>query len=324
MVLTAAHLVENVLPKVPLRQVVVSFPKWLRHYLNQDAGLFNRVIRIVQGEIIRAIQTYSPDAPEDSGVSGIVFIRRFGSALNAHPHLHLVLIDGVIAAQGDSFSFHPAHLNQSDSKVIREAIRTRVLRLFKRRGLLEEEVIENLRAWGHGGGFSVHTDVCVPSHDKAGRERLIPPPRRHRHRYFVLLTPNSPWRKAIVAQAGLPVETGIPKQEPKTPAQKEDQDQNDTVIPRLLTYLWAMLIARIYEVSPLVCPNCGADMRVIAFIEEIEPVRRILTCVGEPTEPTGIHPPRAPPDWAEFDQTITLEDASQDTGDWEFDQTVNG
>jgi len=85
-----------------------------------------------------------------------------------------------------------------------------------------------------------------------------------------------------------------------------------------------VLIARIYEVSPLVCPNCGADMRIIAFIEDIEPVRRILSCVGEPVESPRIHPPRAPPDWPEFDQTITLdEDFNQDIGDWRFDQTVN-
>lgn len=173
MACTAAHLVENVLPEAPLRQVVVSFPKWLRHYLNHDAELFNRVIRIAQDEIIRAIKANSQDAPADSETGGIVFIHRFGSALNAHPHLHLILIDGVIAAQGDALCFHPAHLNLNDAKSLREAIRTRVLRLFKRRGLLDSDVIDNLKAWGHGGGFSVHADVCVPAPDKAGRERLL-------------------------------------------------------------------------------------------------------------------------------------------------------
>lgn len=28
-------------------------------------------------------------------------------------------------------------------------------------------------------------------------------------------------------------------------------------------YLWAVLIARIYEVFPLVCPVCGGNMRII-------------------------------------------------------------
>jgi len=30
---------------------------------------------------------------------------------------------------------------------------------------------------------------------------------------------------------------------------------------------WAALIKRVYEVDPLVCPQCGGQMRVIAFVE---------------------------------------------------------
>ena len=33
-------------------------------------------------------------------------------------------------------------------------------------------------------------------------------------------------------------------------------------------YLWAARIARIYEDFPLVCPLCGGNMRLIAFITE--------------------------------------------------------
>ena len=52
-------------------------------------------------------------------------------------------------------------------------MRTRVLRLFKRSGPLELEFIDNLKAWYHGGGFSIYADVRVPAYDKAGRERLL-------------------------------------------------------------------------------------------------------------------------------------------------------
>jgi len=34
-------------------------------------------------------------------------------------------------------------------------------------------------------------------------------------------------------------------------------------------YLWAMLLVRIYEALPLVCPICQAQMRIIAFITEV-------------------------------------------------------
>ena len=36
------------------------------------------------------------------------------------------------------------------------------------------------------------------------------------------------------------------------------------------------MIRRVYEVDPLVCPRCGAEMRVIAFITEPRVIRRIL------------------------------------------------
>ena len=33
-----------------------------------------------------------------------------------------------------------------------------------------------------------------------------------------------------------------------------------------------MLLARLFASLPLVCPNCGADMRIIAFVTETAPV----------------------------------------------------
>jgi hypothetical protein len=50
-----------------------------------------------------------------------------------------------------------------------------------------------------------------------------------------------------------------------------------------------MLLARLFESLLLVCPNCGADMRIIAFITEATPIERILIRIGEPPRP----PPRA-------------------------------
>jgi hypothetical protein len=45
---------------------------------------------------------------------------------------------------------------------------------------------------------------------------------------------------------------------------------------RALRRSWAQLIKRIYEVDPLVCPSCGSEMRVIAFITEHDLVDAIL------------------------------------------------
>ena len=46
------------------------------------------------------------------------------------------------------------------------------------------------------------------------------------------------------------------------------------------------LIARIYEVFPLLCPQCGGQMNLIAFITDGPEVRKILKHIGvEPEAP---------------------------------------
>jgi hypothetical protein len=66
---------------------------------------------------------------------------------------------------------------------------------------------------------------------------------------------------------------------------------------------WAKLMARVGEEFPLGCPNCGGDIRLIAFITQPGPIRKILTHLGEPLEPPHVSPARGPPtDWGELVQ----------------------
>ena len=61
-------------------------------------------------------------------------------------------------------------------------------------------------------------------------------------------------------------------------------------------YVWALLLARIYEVLPLLCPQCGGAMKIIAFITEAVVIREILGHSGEPTSPR-LMPAHGPPLW---------------------------
>ena len=65
---------------------------------------------------------------------------------------------------------------------------------------------------------------------------LVPPPRVHRHRYYGVLAPNAPLRAAVTALALVPV---------PAPAVGTPDDAPHRAAAR---YLWAMLLARIYEV----------------------------------------------------------------------------
>ena len=43
-------------------------------------------------------------------------------------------------------------------------------------------------------------------------------------------------------------------------------DRNHSRDARALRRSWAQLIKLVYEVDPLLCPKCGGEMRIIAFI----------------------------------------------------------
>jgi hypothetical protein len=43
---------------------------------------------------------------------------------------------------------------------------------------------------------------------------------------------------------------------------------------------WARLIQKIYEVDPLTCPKCQGRMRILAFIEDDEVIKKILKHLG--------------------------------------------
>ena len=62
-------------------------------------------------------------------------------------------------------------------------------------------------------------------------------------------------------------------------------------------YLWAVLIARTYEVFPLLCPLSGGQMRLIAFVTEGTQIGKILDHIGVDSEPPHIAPARGPPLW---------------------------
>ena len=85
-----------------------------------------------------------------------------------------------------------------------------------------------------------------------------------------------------------------------------------------------MLLARLFESLPLVCPNCGANMRIIASVTEAAPAQRIFAHIGEPNEPPPIAPARGPPGWD--DDVGPMPDwdiLKQPEPDVEFDQRVS-
>ena len=75
-----------------------------------------------------------------------------------------------------------------------------------------------------------------------------------------MLAPNAPLRVAVTALA--------PKGVTAQASPPVGEERAETLHRSPARYLWAMLLARIYEALPLTCPRCRADMRIVAFITE--------------------------------------------------------
>lgn len=59
---TAAHLVDRVLPHVPMRQWVLSVPHGLRYRMAYDAGLLSRVMGIFSRVVFQSVRNVHPSA----------------------------------------------------------------------------------------------------------------------------------------------------------------------------------------------------------------------------------------------------------------------
>ncbi len=137
---TAAHLVDRVLPDVPIRQWVLSVPKPLRLALAMDASLCRDVtrahLRAVSASYVRRAKAAldleedeAEDEPQAAGVAenpstcqvqfhpgAVNATHRFGSALELNVHQHSLYLDGVYVTRGpfDPPVFMPAGLLDSD------------------------------------------------------------------------------------------------------------------------------------------------------------------------------------------------------------------
>jgi hypothetical protein len=136
---TAAHLVDRVLPEVPVRQWVLSLPFALRYRLAYDAPLTSAVlglfVRAVFASLRRRAQRHWGGARGQCGA--VTIVQRFGDALNLNLHFHSLLLDGVYApGPSGTPRFRPLP-PPDDAEVARVAgqVARRIARLLERRSL---------------------------------------------------------------------------------------------------------------------------------------------------------------------------------------------
>lgn len=196
--LTAAHLVDDVLPRVPIRQWTLAFPRQLRLALAMDAGLLSAAVRAFVGAIFalqrRTAKRLGIEAPRPGAVA---FLQNFTSALLLFPHTHVLVAEGVFYGEGNVFAALPPPEDQEVERLLRRVAR-RVWKLARARypdGLPyaedakdaltaasaqtrlrlpegEERPAPRRRRCAFFEGYSLHADTWCGENDRASLQRL--------------------------------------------------------------------------------------------------------------------------------------------------------
>jgi hypothetical protein len=137
----AAHLVDRVLPAVPVRQYVLAFPYELSGLAATKPDVLTALSRIFWDAVRLRYQGWAKDVGLPAAEAGAVTgVQRFGSSLNLHVHLHLVALDGVYVEEDDALRFVPADSpRRSELEAMAKRIHARVTKWLVRRGYLRED-----------------------------------------------------------------------------------------------------------------------------------------------------------------------------------------
>ncbi len=97
----AALLVDEVLPREPMRQWVLSVPFALRYLFATDAAVMGQVLGIVYRAIASHLIKAAGYHKSTARTGTVTLIQRFGSALNLDIHFYILFLDGVSVTTGE-------------------------------------------------------------------------------------------------------------------------------------------------------------------------------------------------------------------------------
>ena len=269
---------EELLLDVPHRQVVFTIPRMLRLFFKYNRRLLGSLCHSALRSLIRYFEFV---AGREVMPGLIAAIQTFGDRINPHPHLHFLVTEGGVDNAG---LFHK--IPRIDDSRLAEIFAREVLSDLVRKELLSPEWAERILSWRHTG-FNVHSRVRAKTKLEAERvgkymirpllslkrlsfdertaqvcyrygkqaketERMdylefiarvtshIPDKGQVTVRYYGLYA-NA--HRGKLRKAGLGPLPLRMEEEPRRPPAKG----------------WAEMIRKVFEVDPMVCPECNSD-----------------------------------------------------------------
>jgi hypothetical protein len=137
---SAALLVDEVLPQVPMRQWVLSVPYPLRFLFAREPQAMSGALQVVYRTIAAFQIKRAGYRSGEASHGAVTLIQRFGSALNLNVHFHLLMPDGVFLPESGSARFRAlAAPSPEELEALVQRIAVRIGRHLERRGILVRE-----------------------------------------------------------------------------------------------------------------------------------------------------------------------------------------
>jgi len=115
-----------------------------------------------------AVKTYFSESLgiSDGYSGGIYCIQSHGTFYNFHPHLHSLVLPGLVK----DGTFHQQ--KNISPAVIARLFRARLLDMLKTEGVIRQEVVDLLLSWNHNSGFNVHIGDPIDGSDEKTIENV--------------------------------------------------------------------------------------------------------------------------------------------------------
>jgi hypothetical protein len=302
-----------VLGKVAHRHLVLTIPRLLRPLLRRRRELLTELGRAAAeatSELVRR------GVGGDARPGLVVSIATAGDLVQWHPHLHLLTTDGGRTADG---SWKP--LPEWDGLVLMRLFRERLLARLVDSHAISQELVSRLVSWKHPG-FSAHVGEPIEPGQKQhpedtaaylvrnplslkklvyldGERALIYRSRMNPSlgRNFEALDPLE-WLARLSDHIPDPGQHrtlfyGEYSNRVRGSGHPDDREAQARQAPeprKRCSPTWARLIARVYQVNPLVCTRCGQRMSLIAFVTDQMAIGKILDHLGL-SNPQAAKPP---------------------------------
>jgi hypothetical protein len=135
----AIYLRDSLVPLVPVRQFVVTFPPPLRLWLARSTALSTKVCSKVMDALAKHLRK-SSGVPEGY-FGGVLFIQRFGSGANLNVHFHIIVADGTYERKSnDRIKFYNAAApTEETTRELAVDIAKRINNHLLKKGYLEKQ-----------------------------------------------------------------------------------------------------------------------------------------------------------------------------------------